>query len=156
MTDSNLIKAINTYHLGDNIDHYKGFVPIKETENQLDLRIVFFPFKVDYLLVQEQLPVGIDHLGVSVLNNNIAGVHFLLTDTSSILPMLETEYGPWNTKFTGMLDGYGYNWKKSPCITYTNTSVPYRTDIQKTVISVYQCDQFKQIVVKSFSKYIKD
>ncbi|TWF40023.1 hypothetical protein FHW36_105464 [Chitinophaga polysaccharea] len=155
MNNSNVLEVLKTYHLGDSIGNYKGFAPIKDVEKKLDVSFSFFPFKIDYLLEQDQLPVGIDHLGISVLNNTIAGVYFLLTDTSSILPTLEGQYGPYDVKFTG-IEGYGYNWKKGPCIEYSNTFFPYTTDNKRTVISIYACDQFKQIVVESFSKYLED
>ncbi|WP_145671186.1 hypothetical protein [Chitinophaga polysaccharea] len=108
------------------------------------------------MLIQEKLPSGIEDIGVSVLDGNIAGVYFLLKDTSTILSTLEAEYGPHDTKFTGIGDGYGYNWKRNPCLICTNTTTPYTSQDKRAVISLYICDKMKQITVKSISKYIKD
>ncbi|MGO4294411.1 hypothetical protein [Chitinophaga sp. RAB17] len=156
MTDRTIIKAMNTYCLGDSIDHYKGFIPIKAVEKKLNVSLSFFPFRIDYLLAQEFLPAEVQHLGVSVLNGNIAGVYLLLPDTSNLLSILETEYGRYDMQFNGIGDGYSYEWRKKPCIKYTNTTTPVTSHDKKTVISLYLCDKLKQITLESFSKYIKD
>ncbi|MBO9729401.1 MAG: hypothetical protein J7623_12265 [Chitinophaga sp.] len=156
MTDSILINTMNTYGLGDCMDHYKGFVPIKDVKDNFAMSISFHPFRVDYLLVQAKLPAGIQNLGISVVDGNIAGVYLQFIDTSTILPILEAAYGRYDLKFSGIGDGYSYNWKKHPCISYTNVTPPVKSQDKEAVILLYSCDKLKQIIHKPLLKFLKD